>query len=380
VSRIRLTVSLIAAATAVLACDARNGATGQTSASADGLGEQLMLRRVLRHEDIEREFFVHIPRGAILGTAELPVVIAIHGYTSTATGFQAAHGLNRHADEHGYIAVYPQGSHFFADVGQGGAPLITSWNDLAANQAQTAAGPHCTTDSIHYPCPPECGECTRCGWTTCYDDVGFLTKLLDATLAEFPIDAERVYLLGVSNGAMMALRLGCERSSRFAAMTAIIGQLAPGYACGPEADLPMLHLYGGQDETVRPDGMAGSIDGFIYTSAAETASTWASAMACETGPAPWQNEISEQAEFACTAYSNCAVTGHEIVGCMDPDGGHVWPEQGVKGMPATCVTAEQYASLSAQAHCEPGTGEYSHLGMDLVWDFFSRYRLSLPRD
>ena len=62
-------------------------------------GEQ-MLRRALQHDGIEREYFVHIPEGAIIGEDELPLVVGIHGYASTATGFQAAHGLNRHADQH----------------------------------------------------------------------------------------------------------------------------------------------------------------------------------------------------------------------------------------------------------------------------------------
>lgn len=329
-----------------------------------------MERRTLRHDGVEREYFVHVPA---TGGEALPVVVALHGYTSTATGFAAAHGLNRHADEHGYIVVYPQGSHFLANDQQGRATRITSWNDLAANRGPALEGPHCAADSDHYPCPPECGACKRCDWTACYDDVGFIEKILDAVQAGYSTDTQRYYLLGVSNGGMMALRLGCDLSDRFAAIAPIIAQLAPGYQCGPATDVPMLHLFGGKDDTVRHDGKPGS-DGFIYASAAKTAATWAAALACKRGPELWENADSAGAGLVCAAYRDCRVAGQEVVSCMDPEGDHSWPGQSVEGMPATCVTAEQFASLPGQPHCPSASGAYEHLGMDLVWGFLSRYR------
>lgn len=333
---------------------------------------QSMLRRTIDHDLIEREYFVHIPENANPGQ-NLPVVVAVHGYTSTATGFQASHDVNRHADKHGYIVVYPQGTHFAVEGPQGSSYRVTSWNDLASNQPPKPVGPHCTAESDHYPCPPECGECNRCAWTSCYDDVGFISKMLDAVQAEFATDTQRYYLLGVSNGGMMTLRLGCDLSDRFAAIAPIIGQLAPGYDCSPSVDLPMLHLFGGQDDTVRFDGKPAA-DGFIYTTAAETARVWAESMSCNIGPKRWENEYSRNAGVECTAYSGCERENHEVVSCMDADGHHVWPSQSADGVPATCVTAEQYESMPGQPHCQTPGGEYHHEGMDLVWAFMSRYR------
>ena len=346
------------------------GCSDEVAPTSSAEERKPMLRRVIDHDGKEREYFVHIPKG---GGENLPVVVAIHGYTSTASGFQASHGVNRHADEMGYIAVMPQGSHFWDTDEEDGRYLVTSWNDLAANLPQTPAGPHCIDDSHQYPCPAECGQCSRCAWTSCYDDVGFIEKMLDAVHAEFPTDESRTYLLGVSNGGMMTLRLGCDLSDRFAAIAPIIGQLAPGYACGPDVDLPMIHLFGGEDDTVRSDGTPAG-DGFIYTTPEETAEIWASALACESGPAMWDNAIADEAEIMCTAFSECRVDGHEVVSCLDPDGVHAWPEQYVGDMPATCVTEEQYESIAGQQHCVPADGEFVHLGMDLIWDFFSRYQ------
>jgi polyhydroxybutyrate depolymerase len=332
-----------------------------------------LLRRVIVHDGIEREYFVRLPAGA---TVPMPVVLAIHGYTSTATGFETAHGLKHHADAKGYLVVYPQGSHFPVDVPEGSSYRVTSWNDLAANLDQKPEGPHCVEDAAVYPCPPECGSCNRCSWTSCYDDAGFIEMVLDAVEAEFPTDPQRYYMLGVSNGGMMALRLGCNLSARFAAIAPIIAQLAPGYACGPSVSLPMLHLYGGKDNTVRYDGLPGG-DGFIYTTAAQSTKVWAEAMSCKQGPKPWENEYSKAMGLVCIAYADCEAPGHEVVSCMDPEGGHDWPGQRIRTIPATCVTPEQYESMPDQARCTEASGEVVHAGMDLVWNFFGQYRRSI---
>ncbi|MBT8077189.1 MAG: hypothetical protein KJO31_01375 [Gammaproteobacteria bacterium] len=345
------------------------GCTPADDYSATHENSSRMQRHTLRHDGAEREFFVHVPSGNREG---LPVVLAIHGYTSTASGFQAKNGLNRHADMHGYITVIPQGSHFWHEPRSGPRYLVTSWNDLAANLPPTPEGPHCTADANRYPCPPDCESCLRCGWTSCTDDLGFIDRMLDLVHAEYPTDPSRTYLLGVSNGAMMTLRLGCNLSDRFAAVAPIIGQLAPGHACGPTSDLPMIHLFGGQDDTVRFDGGPAG-DGFMYTTAAQTAQVWAAAMDCDDAPQHWSTATADAAGLQCTAYANCRRAGDQVVSCLDPDGAHQWPEQYVGGVPATCVTPEQSESIPGQAPCPAETGAFVHLGMDLIWDFFKRY-------
>ena len=341
------------------------------TAAAAGF-DQKLLRRTVMHDGIEREFFVHVPV-ATNTDGLLPVVVAIHGYTSTATGFAAHHGLNAHADQNGYIVVYPQGSHFMANTPGAGAYRVTSWNDLAANQPETAAGPHCTDESTRYPRPPECTEFSRCAWTSCHDDLGFIEQVFDVMQSEFMSDPQRFYVLGVSNGAMMAITVACRMSDRIAAVAPIIGQLAPGYACAPDKPVPMLHLYGEQDDTVRFDGQPAG-DGFIYTSAAETARIWAEALACDMQSVAADSGRATAAGVSCTAYQNCGVPGQRVLSCADADGAHQWPAQGVSGIPATCVTAEQYESMPGQARCQTGDGTRNDAGMDLIWHFFRKYR------
>jgi poly(3-hydroxybutyrate) depolymerase len=276
------------------------------------------------------------------------------------------------------MVVYPQGSHFVAEQPDGSSIRITSWNDLSGNRPVTDAGPHCLDEHVAYPRPPECREFGPCAWTSCYDDLGFLRKLLDELEANFPVDPERVDVVGVSNGGMMALRIGCELSGRFAAVVSVIGQLAPGHACGPQSDTPLLHLYGGEDDTVRYDGTPAG-DGYIYTSAADTAASWAAALACGNGPARWESAASNHAGLECSAYTDCRRPQDAVVSCMDADGTHEWPGQFVEGVPATCVTAQQKSSMPGQARCEPVTKPATSLGIELVWSFVSDYRTADPR-
>jgi polyhydroxybutyrate depolymerase len=311
-----------------------------------------MEQRTFEHQGMQREYFVHVPEDA---RGSLPVIFAIHGYTSTATGFETLHDMNRHADENGYIVVYPQGSHFVDNAGDK-AYRVTSWNMFGAALPNEDAGPQCNAGSYRYPCPPECGS-----------------YVLEAVESEFDTDKSRYYALGVSNGGMMTLRLGCDMADRFAAIAPIISQLPAGYLCAPQHDLPMLLLFGGKDEVVRFDGRAGLADGFIYESSAATAAAWATAMQCESDPAPWANDLTDRIGLSCEAYTSCKVTGQEVVSCLDPDETHNWPGKRPGGPSATCAGPLQQASMPEQQKCERRTDDAPHQGLDLVWQFFSRY-------
>ena len=326
---------------------------------------QPMQHRTFEHDGVEREYFVHMPDNA---SSKLPVVLAIHGYTSTATGFAVFHDLNSHANENGYIVVYPQSSHFV--VNDSDRPYrATSWNFFVGDAPDPGAGPQCSVDADQYPCPPECGVCDRCDWASCNDDMGYFEKLLDGVESEFDTDTSRYYALGMSNGGMMTLQLGCNMSSRFAAIAPIAAQLPAGFNCGPTTDLPMIHLAGGKDNTVRPDGGRNG-DGFFYVSAADTAAKWADALQCESGPSTWETELSSKAELSCTAYTSCRVDRHEVVSCLDPEETHNWPSRRPGGAWPTCVTHQQYNTMPEQRHCESRTEYGPHIGMDIIWAFF----------
>lgn len=330
-----------------------------------------MQRHVFEHEGVQREYFVHVPQHA---EGTLPVVVGLHGYTSTATGFEYAHDLNAHADKAGYIVVYPQATHFMVAEDSPAAYRATTWNSYSEDKPDRTAGPHCTAESAEYACPPGCGECHACQWEPCTDDVAFINRVLDEVQAGYETDSSRYYVLGVSSGGIMTIRIACDLSQRIAAAAPIIALQPPGHACGPESDLPIMFLMGALDETIRLDGTAGRDDGFLYTTLKESARIHAEAMHCESGPDEWAHELAAAAGVECTAYSDCRVGGHEVVSCVDPRGAHAWPKQGPANASATCVSPQQAASMPEKTICQAAPEDSPHAGMDLVWSFFSRYR------
>ncbi|MGI9221548.1 MAG: alpha/beta hydrolase family esterase [Woeseiaceae bacterium] len=323
------------------------------------------------HEGVKRDYYVHVPPAA---KGPLPVVVGLHGYTSTATGFANAHELNKHADQHGYIAVYPQATSFMIEPQNSPAFRITTWNSYDEAGPDFDAPPHCTAESSVYACPPGCGECHRCQWEPCTNDVEFIRKVLDEVQLNFDTDVGRYYVLGVSSGGIMTTRIACSLADRFAAAAPIIGLQPPGHACASDIDLPVMFLMGALDETVRFDGRAGKDDGFIYATLAESGQIHAEAMACATGPVSWRSDLATAAGVECSAYSDCRVNGHAVVSCLDPKGAHIWPRQGASNRPATCVEQPQIRAMPEKSLCEPVPENSPHAGMDLVWTFFSRYR------
>jgi beta-galactosidase len=280
--------------------------------------------RSLEVGKLEREYRLHLPTGYD-PASPAPLVLAFHGYTTTANQFETKYNsFSQHADEHGYVVVYPQGSSFEA-----GGQLITSWNDLACNASPGPEGPTCTEGAFDYPTPPECGEPGECDWCSCYDDVGFIVSLLDELEATLCIDLDRTFATGMSNGAMFVHRLGCDLSDRIAAIAPNGGTLARGFNCAPGSSpkISMMNIYGTRDTTVPYDGTPAK-DGFMYTPTAKVLDAWASSesQGCTSEDSPYPTSRDGVLDFACIQRAGCA-TGAEIVDCSW-DGGHDWPRKG----------------------------------------------------
>ncbi len=89
------------------------------------------------------------------------------------------------------------------------------------------------------------------------DDVGFLKELAKKLKAHFvKINSQKIYLAGVSNGAMMTMRVACQGGDPFAGYAAIIGSLSKDIAsrCQKTVGKPMLFINGTEDRLVSYDG------------------------------------------------------------------------------------------------------------------------------
>jgi len=99
------------------------------------------------------------------------------------------------------------------------------------------------------------------GWNDCRgdvttnpstDDVGFILALADAMTRTYPIDAERMYASGTSNGGHMSFRLAIEAGDKFAAIAPIVASLPSNSKCSSPTEAVALLLLNGADDPILP--------------------------------------------------------------------------------------------------------------------------------
>jgi len=113
------------------------------------------------------------------------------------------------------------------------------------------------------------------------DDVAYLGGLIDAVMADWPIDPARVYVVGHSNGHFMAYRLACERADVITAIAGLAGA-APtvdGSGCDPAQPVSSLHIHGTADSTIP---YAGGTDTWQFPGAVATTDIWQAKDHCAT--------------------------------------------------------------------------------------------------
>ena len=59
-------------------------------------------RNVLLHDDVERSYRLHVPGNVAEGA---PLVVVMHGYSSSASVIEEYSEMNRIADENGFVVV-----------------------------------------------------------------------------------------------------------------------------------------------------------------------------------------------------------------------------------------------------------------------------------
>ncbi|MBN1952742.1 MAG: hypothetical protein JW801_16185 [Bacteroidales bacterium] len=173
--------------------------------------------QVLDVNGTERDYFVHVPENLPADT-DVPLIIALHYLGCTNSAFETYTQLSIKADQENFIVAYPQG-------------IGNSWN----------------ADSC---CSPAVDENI--------DDIGFITMLLDTLIEDYPVDTNRVYLAGFSNGAMLAHNLASLLSDRLAGVAAVGGifTLPENHA---EHPVPVIHFHALADASVKFSGMWGCI-------------------------------------------------------------------------------------------------------------------------
>jgi polyhydroxybutyrate depolymerase len=133
------------------------------------------------------------------------------------------------------------------------------------------------------------------------DDVGYLSGVVEEVMAAWPVDPDKVRVVGHSNGGFMAYRLACDRADLFTSIIALAGDASSGVTCAPAGPIHTLHIHGTADTTVPFSGAQPSID------------TWATHNGCATthtaGPTFDLDGAVPGAETSSTITDGCPPSG-----------------------------------------------------------------------
>ena len=116
------------------------------------------------------------------------------------------------------------------------------------------------------------GTCCPFATFELVDDVAFFDELIASLISQYDIDTDRVWVVGHSNGGMMAYRLACELSTRVTAIGVAAGALVID-TCAPARPVSALHVHGELDTVVPLTG--GNSLGIVFPSTQLSVETFA---------------------------------------------------------------------------------------------------------
>ena len=249
-----------------------------------------------------RGYILHVP-ASYNGKTVVPLVVVLHGATQGDVSAERMTGMSTLADKETFLAVYPEGT--------GRAP---TWN---------------------------AGNCCGYAQQNNVDDISFLRALIAKLEQDHRIDPKRIYLAGISNGAMMSYRAACEMADVVAAVAPVEG--AQNVACKPSAPVSVIVFHGTADKLVPFNG--GSTPFQIGphrtdTSVADAVAFWVKQDGCAPTP-----RHEESKEVHIDTYSGCKA-GAGVALYAIQGGRHMWPGTAISGvqLPATEVMWKFFAA------------------------------------
>ncbi len=88
------------------------------------------------------------------------------------------------------------------------------------------------------------------------DDVGYLKALIKYTIENFPINRDKIFIFGISNGGMMSFRFACESAEWIEGFASIAATMPKNLKnqCKPHKKLNILLIHGTKDPFVPFEG------------------------------------------------------------------------------------------------------------------------------
>jgi polyhydroxybutyrate depolymerase len=244
---------------------------------------------VFAHNGIERNYIYYAPAQLAPGA---PLVVVLHGFTSSAKNIMSYTGFNKLADENNFAVVYPQGTQDHQSR--------TFWNVGYEFHADVKT-----------------------------DDLDFIAKLVSSLQTTHSLSKQNTFATGMSNGGEMCYLLACTYPDMFAAVAPVAGTMMSNRfdACNPAHSIPMLAIVGNADNTTNYQGDEQNADGWgAYKSIPSIIGFWTNymeydALRIDTLP----DRVETDSSFVVRSTYTSKEAKNEFLYFEVVGGGHDWP-------------------------------------------------------
>jgi polyhydroxybutyrate depolymerase len=166
------------------------------------------------------------------------------------------------------------------------------------------------------------------------DDSGYLRDLIEYVQDNYAVDAQRIHVVGGSNGAGMTYRMACDHADLIASVMAYAGPMPVDpppelTECAYTGPVHVLSIHGTSDDSILFDGGCTAPPGFCYASAPDRAETWAEHNGCDLEPDTSCPQLDLEVNIPG---DDSTVTKYEF-NCSSAGSSHLWATQGGEHLP-----------------------------------------------
>jgi polyhydroxybutyrate depolymerase len=301
----------------------------------------------LSYQDTTRDYRLHVPAAAALGTAR-PLVLNLHGATQNAQLQELYSQMDANADRHGYLVAYPDGTRI--------STVLTP--DPVAGDHQYGF---------------DAGACCGLPATDHLDDVDELLRVIDDVSGRTLVDARRVYVTGMSNGGMMAYTMAAEASDRIAAVASVSGQVELS-TIHPTRAVPTLEFHSVDDPIAswagvkdasgrRQFSVMSGIDQWIRADGCSATPDRGSTTRAARGSVGPQGALAVAETATLVTWSGCR-GGAQVELERLTGSGHVWPGNAANTGPQAGWALDGVGAGTTLVDAD-----------EVMWQFFARHEL-----